>query len=169
MYGLVNRTVEDLVVFNYGRETWQALRSRAPVGIETFLSMVARSDGAIEPLIVAASEVLGLSPDQALEHFGEYFAIFSATESDGEVMEIAGGSFVDYLASLDAVCAPVGLRLSLSDITDDSLRLSCRGARPRMAPLVVGVVRGVGRLFDTEVDVRWEAAGDALVVHYRAV
>ena len=38
MYGLVNKAVEDLVVSNFGDEKWQAIRAKAEVEEEVFIS-----------------------------------------------------------------------------------------------------------------------------------
>jgi hypothetical protein len=39
MYGLINKAVRELIVVEFGSETWDRVRERAQVGEEDFVSM----------------------------------------------------------------------------------------------------------------------------------
>ena len=38
MYGMVNKAVEDMVVLHHGQCVWAALKARAAVAVEVFMS-----------------------------------------------------------------------------------------------------------------------------------
>ena len=38
MYGIVNKSIEDLVVTNFGQEKWEAIYKRSRVDVDFFLS-----------------------------------------------------------------------------------------------------------------------------------
>lgn len=160
MYGLVNKAVQDLVVTQFGKEKWDEIKRKAGIGVE-FISMNPYPDEVTYKLVGAASEVLGLPPDKILETFGEYWTVYTGREGYGEMYRLAGSSFVEFLQNLDNLHVRVGMSFPklkppsfrCSDITADSLRLHYYSDRQALAPLVVGLIRGVGRLFDTAVEV----------------
>lgn len=166
MYGLVNKAVQDLVVTQFGADKWREIKQKAGVGVAAFVSMDPYPDQVTYGLVAAASEVLDLPPEKVLEAFGEYWTVYTAREGYGEMLSLAGKSFVEFLQNLDSLHARVGLSFPqltppsfrCSDVTDGSLRLHYYSSRRGLAPLVVGLIRGVGRLFDTSVEVALDKA-----------
>ncbi len=67
MYGLVNKAVQDLIVTQFGNDKWEEIKRKADIGVESFISMNPYPDEVTYNLIRAASEVLGLPPDEILE------------------------------------------------------------------------------------------------------
>lgn len=161
MYGLVNKAVQDLIVTQFGDDKWEEIKKKADIGVESFISMNPYPDEVTYNLIRAASEVLGLPPDEILEAFGEYWTVYTAREGYGEMLKLAGGSFVEFLQNLDNLHARVGLifpklkppKFHCTDVTEESLRLHYRSERAGLAPMIIGLVKGLGKLFDTEVNV----------------
>lgn len=39
MFGLVNRAVEELICTQFGEETWEAIKEKASLEVEAFISM----------------------------------------------------------------------------------------------------------------------------------
>ena len=161
MYGLVNKAVQDLIVTQFGNDKWEEIKRKADIGVESFISMNPYPDEVTYNLIRAASEVLGLPPDEILEAFGEYWTVYTAREGYGEMLKLAGDSFVEFLQNLDNLHARVGLifpklkppKFHCTDVTEESLRLHYRSERAGLAPMIIGLVKGLGKLFDTEVNV----------------
>ena len=60
MYGMVNKAVQDLVVSNFGDEKWQAIKAKAGVEDDVFLSNEGYPDKVTYDLVGAASGVLGM-------------------------------------------------------------------------------------------------------------
>ncbi len=77
------------------------------------------------------------------------------------MLKLAGDSFVEFLQNLDNLHARVGLifpklkppKFHCTDVTEESLRLHYRSERAGLAPMIIGLVKGLGKLFDTEVNV----------------
>lgn len=161
MYGLVNKAIEDLVCARFGQETWEAIKRKADVDIDAFVSMNAYSDDVTYRLVGAASEVLGLSLEALLEAFGEYWVLYTGREGYGEVLKMAGESLPAFLQNLDSLHARVGLvfphlkppSFRCTDIREDSLHLHYYTDRPGLAPMVKGLLKGLGVMFGTEVDI----------------
>ncbi len=160
MYGLVNKAVEDLVVTKFGEPTWEAIRAKAGVEVEAFVSMGAYDDSVTYKLVGAASEVLGIPASAVLETFGEHWVLFTAQEGYGQFLDMAGDTFPTFLQALDAMHARVATSLKnlkppsfwCTDVTSDSLVLHYKSHREGLASLIVGLLRGLGKRFDTAVE-----------------
>lgn len=38
MYGIVNKSIQDLVIANFGEQKWEAIRERSGIDIDFFIS-----------------------------------------------------------------------------------------------------------------------------------
>jgi hypothetical protein len=161
MYGLVNKAVQDLVTKQFGETKWAEIKAKAGLDDETFVSMNSYDDSVTYGLVGAASEVLGMSPAAILEAFGEYWTLYTAKEGYGELIKMSGGNLVEFMKNLDNLHARVGLSFpdlkppsfQVTDLTSDSLNLHYRSERQGLGPLVAGLIRGLGKMFNTEVEV----------------
>ncbi len=161
MYGLVNRAVRDLIVSRFGESCWLEIARRAGVAQTAFLSMTAYPDEVTYRLVDAASEVTGLPGDAIFEAFGEHWTLYTAREGYGEMLKLAGRTLFEFLQNLDTLHARVGLlfpelappSFRCADVTDRSMRLEYYSNRPGLAPFVVGLVKGLGKRFDTPVSI----------------
>lgn len=161
MYGLVNKAVEDLVKTNFGELAWEQIKTKAKISETSFVSMQAYDDHMTYDLVGAATEVLGLSAEQVLEAFGEYWVLYTAKEGYGSILDAAGNNLVDFLKNLDALHVRVGSLMSelqppsfeCSDITSNSLQLHYFSDRAGLAAMVVGLVKGLGKRFNTPCEV----------------
>ena len=62
--------------------------------------------------------------------------------------------------------------IEVRDVTDTTLRVVYRSSREGLAPMVVGLVRGLGKKFDVDVEVahdvaRADAGHDEFLVRYQ--
>jgi Haem-NO-binding len=77
------------------------------------------------------------------------------------MMDMSGDTLPEFLENLDNLHARVGVSFpklqppsfECSDIEEDSLSLHYRSNREGLAPMVFGLVKGLGTRFDTEVDI----------------
>jgi hypothetical protein len=166
MYGLVNKAVEDLVKTNFGEDTWLKIKEEAQVKQASFVGMESYPDGITYSLVGAASKVLGASAGQILEAFGEYWVLYTAKEGYGDMLDMAGDNLRDFLHNLDALHVRVGTLMpqlqppafDCEDLDEHSLRLHYHTERAGLAPMVLGLVKGLGKRFNTECTVVQEAS-----------
>jgi len=161
MYGLVNQGVHDLAVQLGGEQLWREIKTAAGVDHETFLGMDTYPDDVTYRLVEGASVVLGLSTSEVLQAFGRHWTLYTARKGYGSIFDTMGRSLPEFLANLDAMHA----RLSLSmpelrppsfvceQLSDDRIRLEYWSHRPGLAPMVIGLLTGVGELFSVNVSV----------------
>jgi hypothetical protein len=164
MYGMINKAIRDLVVSRFGEATWQQVRDKAGVADEVFINMVKYPDDATYRLVGAASEVLNTPASAILEAFGEYWTVYSAESGFGHLLDFAGNNLVDFLRNLDHMHTRVALSFpeleppsfKVTDVTESSLRLHYYSKRDGLAPLAIGMVKGLGKRFSTPVKVTIE-------------
>jgi hypothetical protein len=161
MYGLINKAVEGLICSNFGEDTWEAIKQKAGIDVDAFISMDTYSDDVTYRLVGAASEHLNLPAEDVLRTFGEYWVIYTSREGYGDLMKMTANSFPSFLQNLNQLHTRVALSFPqlqppsfhCTDITDHSLRLHYYSSRPGLAPLVVGLVQGLGKTFNQEVHI----------------
>lgn len=161
MYGLVNKAIHDMVCSQFGEATWQQIRQKADVETDAFLSMEGYPDDVTHRLVKAASAVLGLPPAEIMKAFGEFWVEFTAGQGYGELMDMSGDNLPEFLQNLDALHARVGITFpklqppsfDCAETDEDSLTLEYHTHREGLAPMVVGLVKGLGNRFDTDVEV----------------
>ncbi len=159
MYGLVNRGLEDMIRGTHGDDVWDEIKRRAGVDVEVFVRMDAYPDEVTYKLVGATVEVLGKSVESVLHAFGMHWTRYTGAEGYGPLLESAGASLPEFLANLDELHVRVGRMyphlkppsFRCSDVTADSLMLHYYSTRAGLAPMVVGLLEGLGERFGVEV------------------
>lgn len=161
MYGLINKAIQDMVCDRFGENTWKEIKQKAEVAEHIFIRMEGYPDDLTHKLVKAASVVLGLSSSEIMEAFGEFWVEYTAQEGYGEMMDMSGDTLPEFLENLDNLHARVGISFpkltppsfECSEIEEDSLNLHYRSTREGLTPMIIGLVKGLGTRFNTEVDV----------------
>jgi hypothetical protein len=180
MYGLVNQAIRDMIRVNHGQDAWDRVRQRAEVPVEQFEGMEPYPDDLTHRLVMAASVELEADPQALLRAFGEFWVKYTAAEGYGPLMEIAGSSLPEFLHNLDDLHARVGVNFpklvppsfDAEEAEPGTMHLHYHSKREGLAPMVIGLVEGLGQRFATPVDVeqlacRSEGADhDVFAVHY---
>jgi len=161
MYGLVNKAVEELAIELGGPELWHRIAAEAGLDVSVFVDMETYPDDITYRLVEAASRVLDMPAEAILEAFGRHWILYTGRRGYGGIFDTMGHTLPEFLMNLDAMHAR--LRLSMPDLRPPSfvceiveggeLRLQYWSERVGLAPMVVGLLRGLGELFDVDVSV----------------
>jgi hypothetical protein len=162
MYGMVNKAVEEMVCMHHGEPVWERIKSRADVDIDVFMSNEPYPDDITFRLVGAASEVLALPAEEILQAFGEHWVLHTARDGYGGLLQAAGRTLPEFLHNLPNFHARVAMifpqlqppRFECTDVTPDSLRLHYFSHRSGLAPFVVGLMHGLGKMYSTPINVR---------------
>lgn len=138
MYGMVNKAIEDLVVTNFGSEQWEAIKSKAGVDVDVFLSNESYPDKMTYDLVGAASEVLGIAASGILIAFGEHWVLNTARQGYGSMLEANGRTLPEFLINLPSFHTRVAMifpdlqppRFNCTDVLENSLVLHYYSHRP---------------------------------------
>jgi len=161
MHGLVNQGIHDLAVQLGGEQLWGDIRAAAAVDVANFIGMDNYLDDVTYRLVRGASSVLGISESEVLQAFGKHWILYTGRRGYGPMFDTMGATLPEFLGNLDAMHA----RLSLSIpglrppsfvcelCSDQQLRLEYWSHRPGLAPMVLGMLTGLGELFEVTLSV----------------
>jgi len=161
MYGLVNKAVKDMVIENFGEEKWEEIAKAAAVNAPEFVPLDTYDDKITYSLVGAASQVLGLPPNEILRAFGKYWITFTAHEGYGELMNLFGQNFTDCLMNLNQMHSRMGAmmpslkppRFVVTKNPDRSMTLEYFSTRAGLAPMVYGLLEGLAIKHNTPVTI----------------
>jgi hypothetical protein len=161
MYGLVNKAIKDLVVNNHGKEVWTEICRLSDFEDMDFIGMNPYPDKITYDLVKNASIVLKADAAAILEAFGEYWILYTADEGYGDLMDLTGSSFLEFLGNLDMLhyrinnimpqlAAP---QFSTRNQKENSVELEYRSHRDGLVPMLYGLIKGLGKRFNMVVSI----------------
>lgn len=161
MYGLVNKVIEQLVCRNHGEDTWEEIKRRAGIDVEVFLSNESYPDDVTYRLVGAASEVLKVPADDILKAFGEHWITYTAKEGYGGMLQAAGRTLPEFFRNLPTFHTRVAMifpklhppKFHCTEVTERSMKLHYSTHRPGLSAFMVGLLQGLGTLFETPLTV----------------
>ena len=162
MYGLVNQAIQGLVVDNFGEENWKAIKQKAGVTEDAFLSNEIYDDSITFNLAVSASEVLNIPLADVLKTFGKYWIIKVGNEKYGPLMKSGGDNFIDFIVNLPNFHSRVMLIYSdikppefiVEKVTDSQLKLHYYSTRQGLTDFMFGLIQGLGEHYQTPIDIK---------------
>ncbi|SEA63774.1 Haem-NO-binding [Flavobacterium gillisiae] len=159
MYGIVNKSIEDLVVTNFGRGKWEAIHERSGVDIDFFLSNEVYDDDVTFKIAIAVSEEMNMTLSEVLIAFGEWWVVRTTREKYPGLMESGGNNLRDFLINLPNFHNRVMLiypkltppEFKVSDISSKGLNLHYFSKREGLQDFVRGIIQGLGIVYETPV------------------
>jgi len=165
MFGWINDCCESLVVTKFGMKKWHEIKEKAGCTVQDggFIRHKYYTDESSVELITAVGSVLGLSVNDVLENFGQYFMEFTREAGYDNLLSCQGSNLRLWLSNLNALhdhlqdTLPRG-RFPQFWCEDDSemngtillYYFSERGSL--FVPFVLGLVKEVARYhFDLEI------------------
>ncbi|MDR9393116.1 MAG: heme NO-binding domain-containing protein [Roseovarius sp.] len=162
MHGLINRAIEGFVRDSYGRDTWGRLTRRLALGVAEFEAMLHYDDALTAKLLDGVAEQLGKQRHEVLEDIGTYLVSHPNAEALRRLLRFGGGTFGEFLQSLDDLPARARLavpdlevpRLELREHAPDHFSLSVQAPTAAMPPLghvMIGLLRALADDYGTLV------------------
>jgi hypothetical protein len=123
--------------------------------------MEAYPDQVTYDLVAAASKVLQTPADDILQAFGEYWVLYTGQTAYASMMRTAGGNLRQFLINLDNMHLKISFTMphlqppsfQCEDIDSQTLRLHYYSERAGLAPMVVGLLRGLSKRFEQPVEI----------------
>lgn len=161
MYGLINRAIQDMVCEHHGSDVWETIKTKANIEESRFLVLQSYPDDLTHRLVFAASEILGLSSSEIMRAFGQYWVEYTGKAGYQDLLEMAGDTLPDFLSHLDELHSRLGVQFpelrppefDCEQTDDTTIELHYQSSRQGLAPMVVGLVEGLGKRFDHSVEV----------------
>lgn len=161
MYGLVNRAIEDMTRQVGGDALWDRVRAAAELQEQTFLAMSPYPDDMTYALVAAASEVMETPVDTLLRAFGRHWITYTGREGYGALLTMGGATLPQFLRNLDAMHSRIAVAMPelrppsflVTELDASTIRVSYHSHRAGLAPMVVGLLEGLGEMFGSPVEV----------------
>ncbi|ELU08873.1 hypothetical protein CAPTEDRAFT_19651 [Capitella teleta] len=174
-YGQIHLCVRSLVLEKFGEEKWRQITEKAGCDeIDDFMTFHHYGDDLTINLIAVVSEVLEVPLAVVLELFGEYFFTYCLQNGYDKMLRTLGDNIRTFIQNLDSLHALLAMtykhiqapsfRCESGD--EDALILHYYSVRSGLYPIVIGVLRAVGReLYHQEIqmeplEITDEAMGD---------
>ncbi|KAG2441007.1 hypothetical protein HXX76_003860 [Chlamydomonas incerta] len=154
MIGWINISVESFVREKFGDAVWdQTLQAS---GVQAgWVSSCPYPDAATYSLVITASNILGVTPAQALESYGMYFVDYTSRLGYEKLLKSLGSNMAEFLKNLNdlhlhlsmsfpAMAAPA---FKCTDVGPTCLTLHYHSHRPALGPIVVGVLKGLAEQY----------------------
>ena len=162
MYGLVNKAVEELVISQFGEDKWYEIAEKANVEL-SLVSKETYPDDVTYDLVAAASDILEVPAVDILEAFGEHWIQYTVDEGYGLMIAMYGKSVPEFLQNMNNLHTQI--RLSLPDLNpptvtcevkaNGDLLVCYKSDRAGLAPMLAGLLKGLGKRFATPVNVEY--------------
>ena len=102
MYGVINKSLREMVVEGFGEDTWNSVMAKAGVPSDSFLAMRSYDDEITFRLAVASSDVLGIEVDAALNAFGHHWVKHTLARDYDALVRSTGSTMLEFLENLNA-------------------------------------------------------------------
>lgn len=183
MYGLLHEALREVVIAHAGEDAWTGVALRAGSPSTVFIMMRPYPDALLYSLLDESSRTLRLDRDTLLERVGEQWALKVGPRAFGDLFDMCGGSFRAFLDNLQSLHTRMQLacphlrppQLAVEELGPAAARITYLSEREGLAPLVVGLLKGLAARFKLyaevthtrrrasdgfdELHVRWVEAG----------
>lgn len=166
MYGLIHRSVRDMVIAHFGDDRWNRILADAKVSDDDFMSMQSYDDSVVFNLVGSACKELNLEPAAVLEAFGRHWIADTAKKTYANLLKSYGNNLWEFLENLDFMHDRIST--TFPDFRAPSFELERQGegeallyytsSRRGLTPFVTGLLHGLAGEFGVslQVDVQSE-------------
>lgn len=162
MYGIVNKVIKDYLLSHHGEKIWLEITNTIDLDEEVFVLDRTHADEITYQLIERAAEILKISIRELNLALGEHWVLETGLVNAGVMMRSAADDLKGFLAVLPNMHARVMLSYPLakapefqcSDVTDRSVRLHYHSERDGMTDYMEGLLRGLGKFYETDIAIR---------------
>lgn len=180
MYGVINHALMSMICEDHGEDIWQQVLEKTELSEEHFLIMNSYSDDITHQIVNSATQVLNVSGRDLMQSFGQYWIRYTKKSGYHEIMEMCGSTLPELLSSIDDLHSRLGAQFpnfsppsfECHELSEGALELHYRSTRQGLAPMVVGLVEGLGDQFTTQVEITQTADRnqgddcDSFLIHY---
>ena len=157
MYGIINQSIENLIVSSYGEETWLKILSHGELDIHDFKNFEQYDDSYTYKLVTSAASILNTSTEKILFAFGEFWILELAIKKYPALMKGGGKDFKEFILNLPYFHFRINLsfpKLMPPDfaVEEDAndLLVQYYSSREGLAPMVEGMLSGIAKMFELD-------------------
>jgi hypothetical protein len=161
MYGMINKAIRTLVIRETNEEIWEDILEASGIDEDVYGDLESYDDSVTFALVGAVSEILDLPAGDVLEMFGVYWATDVAPKGYGEYFHSFGNDFKSFVEGLDEMHVRITEMLpslvppafKIDEISENHFKIHYVSQRDGLAPLAVGMLKGIAQHFGGEADI----------------
>ncbi|MDA9580790.1 heme NO-binding domain-containing protein [Luminiphilus sp.] len=161
MYGVINKSLRDMVIEQFGEGKWQEVLLRSGVPDDSFLAMQSYDDDITYSLAQACADEMDIDLSDALRAFGVHWVENTVARQYESLLRAAGSDMLGFLGNLnnlhDRISStflnyrPPNFRVREGDGKDvEILYLS---ERVGLTPFVEGLLQGLAQRFNQPMEI----------------
>lgn len=180
MHGAVNEAIQDLVVSQYGIKAWKRIAEKCNFPDEYFLSNRSYDDDLTFDIVNATHEETGMSADEILIAFGEFWVLQTGMKKYGALLKAGGSQFEEFILYLPHFHSRIMLlypkiippEFEVVKRENGEIVLNYHSKRNGLTMFVFGLIQGIAKMFKHKVSIQviaWKEKGapcDQFLINY---
>ncbi len=162
MYGLVNRSMKEYITLHFGDGVWEKVKETAGIETDTYISNRGYDDQETYAIVGALSQHVGLTPTEILEEFGVHWILHTGRKGYSELFEAGGENLQEFLENLPNFHTRISFilpklsppKFRVLEKGPGYIRLYYNSHRDGLQPFVVGLLRGLGEMYNTTLTIQ---------------
>jgi hypothetical protein len=161
MFGMVHRSLEALIIEEYGTDKWDIIKYKADIDTDVFSLFESYPDEYMHKLYAAATQVLSISPDELSFMFGKHWYRYTVSEGFKDLLQSTGDDLWTFIANLNELHHQIenmfpGMKspiFNCTDVKEKSLVLHYISTREGFSHVVMGAIEEIAKQFETPVSI----------------
>lgn len=168
MYGIINQSIQQLIIKDFGEEFWLKIVSSCQLDVIEFENHMIYDDKYTYLLANAASKELNISLDDILKRFGEFWIIDISLKKYPMLMTAGGKNFQEFMKNLPNFHNRIFLsypKLVAPEFKiyedGENMYVEYHSSREGLTKLMEGMLWGLAKMFNTtDISISLEKARD---------
>jgi len=160
MYGIINQSIQELVLRDFGEETWLTILAKSNVDVVEFANHTVYDDAYTYRLAAGAAEVLNTTLEDILKRFGEFWILDISMKKYPSMTASGGQNIHEFMINLPKFHNRVYLtyphliapEFNVKE-TDEGIWVEYHSKRSGLAPLMEGMLHGIIKMFGEKMEV----------------
>lgn len=171
MYGLIHSAARQMVLDQFGAETWRSVLERAGMSELHFIHGEVYTDETTLSLIGAIVETASIPADTLLFEFGRYWISYVSGSAFSRAMTMSGNDFVSFVEGMDRLHRGVRTAMPMARMpsfevlssTSRIVEILYISERTGLDSFVAGLLTGLLERFGEKGVVTYAPADDGMV------
>jgi len=154
MYGIINQSIQELIIQEFGEETWLRILNKSGVDVPEFQNHEVYDDAYTYKLAGATAQVLDTTVNNVLKLFGEFWIVEISQKKYPNLMASGGMNLKDFMLNLPNFHNRVYLtypQLVAPEFKvyedETSILVEYHSQREGLAPMMLGMLEGILKCF----------------------
>jgi hypothetical protein len=168
MLGFVNQAIKDMVVSEFGSDSWMAICEDVQFLEKSFASQQDYPDLLTYQFVGSICKLQNMEASDVLIAFGEYWVLKTATPTYGILFKASGQTFAEFLEYLPNFHSKVMLfypninppDFRVDKIAENQYRLFYFSHRQGLDSFVIGILQGLAKFYNEKIETFFGSVGE---------